>query len=212
MNSDLIAERIEYGDRALSRSDLGDCPLKLARQWLEEATREGIPEANGVCLSTVSRDGCPDSRVVLVKEFDSAGPIFYTNYEGRKGKQLEAEPRAGMVFWWQSLRRQVRLSGQVEKVSGECSDAYFATRPREAQLGAWASLQSRPMESRRELDERLAEVAKRFPDEVPRPPHWGGYRLLPQRVEFWQGRNSRLHDRFVFEKNGRDWSVQRLMP
>ena len=98
MNSDLIAERIEYGDRALSRSDLGDCPLKLARQWLEEATREGIPEANGVCLSTVSRDGCPDSRVGLVKEFDSAGPIFYTNYEGRKGKQLEAEPRAGMVF------------------------------------------------------------------------------------------------------------------
>lgn len=213
MNSDLIPDRIQYGVRGLDLSELKPEPLDSVKKWLSEAVEMGVEEANAVCLSTVDREGFPDSRIVLVKEFEPGGVVFYTNYLSAKGLQLTEKPRGSMVFWWQRLRRQIRLRGEVVRVDEERSDAYFASRPRDSQLGAWASSQSRPLESRKELELRLEELAHRFPTEVPRPPHWGGFCLRPHRVEFWQGRDDRLHDRLAYEfESGCGWSVERLMP
>jgi pyridoxamine 5'-phosphate oxidase len=205
-------EQPENGDRTLEIEDLKKNPIELFREWLAEADRSGIPEANGVCLSTIGEDGFPDSRMVLLKGIEDEALRFYTNYESNKGRQLSETGKAAMVFWWQALRRQVRFIGRVEKLTPEESDAYFASRPRDSQLGAWASAQSRPIESREELGSRLLEVEQRFKDSVPRPPHWGGFKLTPHRAEFWQGRTSRLHDRFVFEREETSWLCQRLMP
>lgn len=213
MNRDLIPDRIEYGDRGLSLKDLLTEPIEQLKNWLVEAVQQGIPEANAVCLSTVNAQGHPDSRIVLVKEVDPDGLVFYTNYESNKGIQLSGLPFASIVFWWQSLRRQVRLQGSVARVSSELSDLYFASRPRDSQLGAWASLQSAPVSSREEFEKRLEEMDKKFPGEVPRPPYWGGYRLRPARLEFWQGRDNRLHDRFAYtHRDDGSWLIERLMP
>ncbi len=158
MNSDLIPDRIEYGDRELSLSDLREDPMEVLRAWLAEAVEVGIPEANAVCLATADAEGYPDSRIVLVKDVEPEGLVFFTNYESCKGRQLAVKPFASMVFWWQALRRQVRLKGAVAPIPAEHSDHYFASRPRDSQLGAWASLQSAPVSSRRAFVERLEEV------------------------------------------------------
>ena len=212
MSEGLIPERTDYGDRAFDAEDLKDEPLDLFRDWLAEAVSKGVPEANAMCLSTIDSDGFPDSRIVLLKGLEADSLRFYTNYESRKGQQLSARSKASIVFWWEALKRQVRFVGKVEKLPGTISDEYFATRPRESQLGAWASAQSQEIEGRTVLEERLKTVAERFPDEVPRPPHWGGFKIVPHRVEFWQGRTSRLHDRFVYTLESSSWAVRRLMP
>jgi pyridoxamine 5'-phosphate oxidase len=213
MNQDLIPERTDYGSRSLGREDLTDEPLALFEAWLAEAVAEGVPEANAVCLCTLGVDGFPDGRMVLLKGVGEGGLYFYTNYESRKGLQLEACGRASMVFWWEPLKRQVRFAGRVERAAAEVSDEYFSTRPRDSQLGAWASLQSRPLSERSVLEQRLEKLDASYPDKVPRPDYWGGFHLKPKRVEFWQGRSNRLHDRFSYDltEDGL-WAVRRLMP
>lgn len=213
MNSDLIPDPIQYGDRSLEREHLAAEPLSLFREWMSEAVDAGIPEANAVCLCTVDSRGDPDARIVLVKDVSELGLTFYTNYESAKGRQLEAHRQAAMVFFWQPLRRQVRLRGSVAKISSDESDSYYSSRPRDSQLGAWASEQSRELVERAVLEDRVEEFARRFPEQVPRPAHWGGFRLAPDRVEFWQGRDNRLHDRFVYRRaDPEGWSIARLMP
>jgi pyridoxamine 5'-phosphate oxidase len=208
-----LPDRLEYGQRRFEEADLTPDPLTLFGQWFSEAIASGQPEVNGMCLCTNDPEEGPDGRIVLLKGYGTSGFTFFTNYESSKGRQLAADPRASLVFWWQPLRRQVRIRGVVERLPEEDSTAYFQTRPRETRWGAWASQQSRPIAGRAELEQRLGEVAERYPETVPRPPHWGGYLLAPRQMEFWQGRDSRLHDRFLYRLSpeGR-WEVQRLMP
>jgi pyridoxamine 5'-phosphate oxidase len=195
--------------------DLADDPVAQFRAWFDEAVECGVHEVEAVVVSTVGADGLPSSRHVLLKGLDG-GFVFYTNYESRKGRELAAHPTAALCFPWKELNRQVRVVGPVEKVSPEQSDAYFATRPRDSQLGAWASHQSEVLTGRHVLEDRLAEMELRFAGaEVPRPPHWGGYRVVPWEVEFWQGRPSRLHDRFLYTHDGAaptGWRLDRLSP
>ena len=209
-----VPERIQYGGRLFDRAHLTPEPLELFGEWFSEAIAAGVHEANGVCLCTAHPEEGPDGRIVLLKDYGEAGFTFFSNFESAKGRQLETDPRACMVFWWQSLRRQVRVRGGVERLPEEESREYFQSRPRDSQLGAWASSQSRPIAARKDLEERLAEVAARHPEpeEVPLPPHWGGYRLLPATIEFWQGRDNRLHDRFVYRRHEDGWLIERLMP
>jgi pyridoxamine 5'-phosphate oxidase len=213
MSDEIIPERIDYGDRELNLEHLESTPMQVFREWLKEAVEAGIEEANAACLCTVDPQGCPDGRTLLIKGVEDDGLLFYTNYESRKGEQLERSPKATLVVWWPSLRRQIRVSGGVEKLTASESDGYFQSRPRESRLGAWASLQSTPIPGREVLQARLAEYDRRFPDQVPRPEYWGGYRLRPRRFEFWQGRDSRLHDRFEYLRGENDgWTISRLMP
>lgn len=209
----LLPDRLEYGQRLFDESDLSPEPLSLFREWFSEAIASGQPEVNGVCLCTNDPQEGPDGRMVLLKGYGASGFSFYTNYESAKGRQLSSDPRACLVFWWQPLRRQVRVRGLVERLPDEESTAYFESRPRETQLGAWASEQSRPVASRAALERRLGEAVESYPETVPRPPHWGGYLLAPRQIEFWQGRDSRLHDRFLYllSEDG-TWQIQRLMP
>jgi pyridoxamine 5'-phosphate oxidase len=209
----ILPARIEYGRQPFDLAHLSPEPLQLFQEWFSEAIASGQHEVNGVCLCTNDPEEGPDGRIVLLKGYGEAGFSFFTNFESDKGHQLAADPRACLVFWWQPLRRQVRIRGAVERVPEGESEAYFESRPRDSQLGAWASEQSRPVSSRSDLEQRLTQVAARFPETVPRPPHWGGYRLVPSRIEFWQGRDSRLHDRFIYLR-GHDgsWTARRLMP
>lgn len=208
-----IPERIEYGAEILDREHLTDHPVELFARWFSAAVAAGVHEPNGFCLCTQDPQFGADGRIVLLKGYDDSGFIFFTNYNSTKGVQLAQESRATMVFWWHELRRQVRIAGRVEKVSAEQADEYFATRPRSSQLGAWASEQSRTVGSRQEILDRYARFEREFSDLVARPPHWGGYKLSPERIEFWQGRDSRLHDRFVYLKTAQgSWIAERLMP
>jgi pyridoxamine 5'-phosphate oxidase len=188
-------------------------PLGRVREWFEEAAASGLVEAERMALATATPDGRPSVRIVLLKGIDDDGIRFYTNYGSRKGRELEANPRAAATLYWQPLQRAVRLEGPVERLSSEESDAYFATRPRGAQIGAWASAQGTVLSDRAELDERVQETEERFPEEVPRPDYWGGYRLRPDAVEFWQGRPDRLHERehFLLGPDGA-WRAERLSP
>jgi pyridoxamine 5'-phosphate oxidase len=188
-------------------------PLRLVREWFEEAAASGIIEAERMALATATLDGRPSVRIVLLKGIDDDGIRFFTNYESRKGRELDANPRAATTFYWQPLARAARLEGPVERLSAAESDAYFASRPRGAQIGAWASAQGTVLRDRAELDERVRAVEARFPDAVPRPDHWGGYRLRPDAVELWQGRPDRLHDRehFLLQPDG-TWRAERLSP
>jgi pyridoxamine 5'-phosphate oxidase len=187
-------------------------PLAPFARWFADA-REREQDAHAMTLATATRDGQPSARAVLLKGFDAAGFIFYTNLESRKSAELFSNPRAALSFLWKSLRRQVRIEGAVEPVSREEADAYFASRPRDSQIGAWASDQSRPLDSRERLERRVEDFARRFgAAEVPRPPYWSGFRVVPQRIEFWQERASRLHDRWLFVREGDGWRRGRLFP
>jgi pyridoxamine 5'-phosphate oxidase len=188
-------------------------PIVQFRRWFEEVEAAGIAEANAMVLATASPNAEPSARTVLLKEADERGFVFYTNYESRKGKELELNPRASLVFFWKELQRQVRVEGTVERLPREESALYFATRPRESQLGAWASFQSRVLADRRTLMDRYAEMERRFRGmEIPLPDHWGGFRLVPRQMEFWIGRSGRLHDRFRYTRTGDRWRIDRLYP
>ena len=204
--------RAELQAVGLDRDDLADDPIVQLRRWYEECIELGMHESEAFVLSTVAADGTPSSRYVLMRGLDH-GVVFFTNRQSRKGRELQANAVAAACFPWHVLSRQVRLVGPVEVIDDEASDAYFATRSRGAQIGAWASDQSAVLADRGELERRVADVEARFEgEEVPRPPHWGGYRLVPHEVEVWQGRRSRLHDRFTYRRSGEAWHVERLGP
>jgi pyridoxamine 5'-phosphate oxidase len=196
----------------LRRSDLGDDPFSQFAGWYERAAAE-VPLADAICIATVDPDGLPDARMVLLKGHGPDGFRFYSNLESAKGRQLAANPHAAMVAYWRELDRQVRARGPVERLDDAESDAYFGGRPRDSQLGAWASAQSEPIGSREELDDRVAELDIAYRDRpIPRPPHWGGYLLVPREVEFWQGQFGRLHDRFRYRWTDGGWAIERLSP
>jgi pyridoxamine 5'-phosphate oxidase len=204
-----------HQDRPLDRGDLMEDPIAQFRRWLADAEAEGLPLPNALALATSDVAGKPWVRHVLLRGADEQGFTFFTNYDSRKGRQLTERPWAAMVFLWKELDRQVHVNGPVARVTEAESDEYFATRPRDAQLGAWASHQSQVLAGRSELEARLAEAEARFPDEVTRPAHWGGFRVVPETIEFWQGRRHRLHDRFLYSAvdGGRGgWKVERLSP
>ncbi|RPD45813.1 pyridoxamine 5'-phosphate oxidase [Hymenobacter sediminis] len=207
--------RQTYSQRTLTETDVHPNAVSQFRAWLDEAIAAQVEEPTAMTLATVNEAGQPAARVVLLKGLpNDEGFLFFTNYDSRKGQELATSPLAALTFFWPGLERQVRVEGRVEKAPESVSTEYFQSRPRSSQVGAWASPQSQPIRSREELAEREQEVASRFADQepLPRPPHWGGYLLLPQRVEFWQGRPSRLHDRIVFERVGLEWRLSRLAP
>jgi len=211
--TDVASLRQNYTRDGLTESAADPDPLHFFHRWFDEALAAGVTEPNAMTLATVDDDGQPAARIVLLKGLDERGFVFYTNYESRKGREMAAQPRAALVFWWEALERQVRIEGTVEKVTPEESDAYFASRPRGSRLGAWVSDQSQPIADRSVLEEKLDEVEQRYDDEpVPRPPHWGGYRVVPTLIEFWQGRPNRLHDRLEYTRAGEGWARQRLAP
>lgn len=184
------------------------------RSWFDEAARAGIPQHHGMTLATVDAHGKPKARIVLLSSFDTRGFVFHTNYLSQKGEDLAAHPFAALVFWWESLGKQVRIEGTIEKTSAAESDVYFSGRPRGSQLGAWASEQSSRITDRDVLENRLQQFTQQYQEQaVPRPPHWGGYRLIPQRFEFWTARESRLHDRIVYERDSQNlWQIHMLAP
>lgn len=205
--------RKEYMRRGLSESELDPDPIRQFQRWFDEATSAGLIEPNAMTLATATRDGHPSARMVLLKGFDARGFVFYTNYESRKGGELEQNPQAALVFFWVELERQVRVEGRVERAAPEESDAYFASRPLGSQIGAWASAQSRVIAGREPLERRTAELEDEYAGrEVPRPSQWGGYRVVPHVIEFWQGRPSRLHDRLRYRQKDGGWIVERLSP
>jgi pyridoxamine 5'-phosphate oxidase len=214
-SADLAALRREYGDAGLDTPDLEPDPVTMFGRWMQDTIDAGLHEPNAMVVATVSAEGRPSARMVLLKGVDARGFVFYTNYESSKGTDLTATGFASLLFPWHDLQRQVRVEGRVERVSPEESQAYFASRPRGSQLGAWASPQSREVASRAELDSRYADVEDRFGEdgEVSLPPFWGGFRVIPERVEFWQGRRGRMHDRLVYTRSrSLGWETCRLAP
>ena len=209
----LAALRREDGDAGLDVPDLEADPVDMVNRWLHDAVEAGLHEPNAMVLSTATPDGAPSSRMVLLKGVDERGFVFYTNYDSAKARDLETTPSGALLFPWHDLQRQVRVEGAVERVTQEESEAYFASRPRGSQLGAWASPQSSEVSGRGELDDLYADAEQRFDGEdVPLPPNWGGFRVAPDLVEFWQGRKGRLHDRLVYRRTGEAWEVVRLAP
>ena len=197
---------------ALNKSDVDRNPIKQFAKWYGEAEASGIPETDAMTLATATKDGRPSARIVLLKEFDDRGFVFFTNYESRKATDLAENPRACLVAYWLPVKRQVRIEGSVEQVSEAESEAYFQRRPLGSRIGAWASNQSEVVESRAVLEQRYASLSERYGEAVPRPPHWGGYRIQPEVIEFWQGRDNRLHDRLRYRLQDGTWVIERLGP
>ena len=210
--TDLAQLRVDYKRAALSERDAAPDPFDQFARWFDEAVAAALPEPNAMTLATIDPAGAPAARIVLLKGIDTRGLVFHTNYDSRKGRELAAEPRVALLFFWVELHRQVRVEGVAGRVSAEESDAYFAARPRGSQLSAWASPQSADVPDRAWLESQVATVEARFTSAVPRPPNWGGIRVVPDRFEFWQGRESRLHDRLVWSKEGDRWTIGRLAP
>ena len=209
--------REEYLQSELSEKSLLNDPVEQFKTWFEQARSAGVPEPNAMTLATCTPDGRPSARVVLLKSVDEAGFVFFTNYQSRKSVELEENPHATLLFSWLELQRQVRIEGICERISEAESTAYFQSRPRGNQIGAWASPQSRVIADREQLEQKMADLSRRFEgvDPLPKPPHWGGFRVIPYRIEFWQGRGSRLHDRLVYEPSitGKgQWAISRLAP
>jgi pyridoxamine 5'-phosphate oxidase len=205
--------RTDYRLASLSESDVDHDPIAQFRKWFDEAQRAEVPEPNAMCLATATANGVPSARIVLLKDFDERGFVFYTDYGSRKGGELSDNPHAALCFFWQPLERQVRITGQVERVTREQSAAYFHSRPVASQISASASAQSSVLADRGALEQRVAELQSQFAHgEVPLPDHWGGFRLAPDTLEFWQGRRSRLHDRICYERRDGAWTTSRLSP
>jgi len=210
--TDLAALRKSYERAELDESSAHSDPLQQFALWLQQALDAHLPEPNAMTLATVGANGRPSTRIVLIKGLDARGIVWYTNYDSRKGRELESNPYAALQFHWVELERVVRIEGRVEKVTAEESDAYFASRPLDSRIGAWASPQSQVIASRALLVANAAKISARYVLNPPRPPHWGGYRLVPDSFEFWQGRKSRLHDRLRYRLDGGQWVRERLAP
>lgn len=211
---DIAGLRFDYSAHGLRRADLDPDPIRQFTLWFTDTANAGIRDANAMSLATATPDGEPSVRIVLLKGFDERGFVFFTNYASEKGKELEANSRAALALYWVQLERQVRISGKVERTSREDSERYFHSRPTGSQLSAWASRQSEVVDSRQILDARLAKMTERYADrKIPLPAHWGGYRVKPRVIEFWQGRTNRMHDRFRYSRQEKGaWLIERLAP
>jgi len=214
MDTSIADLRQEYSQKGLNEKEAEPNPFQQFQVWFDQALSAQLLEPNAMTLATVTAEGKPSARVVLLKHFNEQGFVFYSNYHSRKGQELGQNPWAALVFWWASLERQVRIEGRVEQVSEQESDAYFYSRPWGSRLGAWASEQSQVVSDRQVLEQRLVELEQQYQDqEIPRPPHWGGYRLVPIAIEFWQGRPNRLHDRLSYHRlEDGNWQIERLSP
>ena len=209
---DIASLRQEYMQAGLAEAAVHPDPIVQFERWFEDALRARVPLPNAMTLATVTAQGAPAARIVLLKGIEDGGFVFYTNYRSRKGRELNQRADACLVFLWSELERQVRVEGRTEKVPASASDEYFASRPLGARLSAWASAQSEPVRDRAALEDALAAMSARYGNEPPRPPNWGGYRLMPAAIEFWQGRPDRLHDRLLYTRAGNAWRIGRLAP
>ena len=212
MNRAVADLRQNYTLAGIKEADTDLNPVKQFATWFEQAVSAELPEPNAMTLATATADGKPSARMVLLKDYSERGFVFYTNYNSLKGQQLSANPWAALIFWWAELERQVRIEGSVEKLSSQESDTYFHSRPWGSQLGAWVSNQSQTISSREVLDQRLEQLKAQYTENIPRPPHWGGFRVIPSVIEFWQGRPSRLHDRLRYRFEDGNWTRERLSP
>jgi pyridoxamine 5'-phosphate oxidase len=205
--------RHDFSKQSLNENDVDKNPILQFEKWFKEAVEAKVNEPNAMTVCTATKDGKPSARILLIRNFDENGFVFYTNYNSRKGLEIEENPYCSILFFWPELERQVRIEGVLQKQNKEESDIYFQTRPRTSKLGAWSSPQSKVIESRNVLDEAYQKNSEKFPgDNVPRPEFWGGYLLKPNSIEFWQGRPSRLHDRIVYKKQNAEWEIMRLAP
>jgi pyridoxamine 5'-phosphate oxidase len=214
MDKSIADLRKDYSFQNLNEREIDPNPFIQFKFWFDQAVASQLPEPNAMTLATCTPGGQPSARMVLLKDFDDRGFVLFTNYNSRKGQELTANPQAALVFWWAELERQVRITGCVEKISAEESDRYFEVRPAKSRLGAWASNQSEVIPSQEFLQQKLQEFQSKYENqEVPRPPHWGGFRVVPQEIEFWQGRPSRLHDRLLYTRlQDGSWKIERLSP